>query len=90
MKERKHIYFYGRVQGVGFRWKAMQAAKYMGLTGWVRNMDNGNVEMEIQGMEERMDQLFQELYSDRFIRIEKMEVIRLPLIEEETDFRVRG
>ncbi|MFR7945134.1 acylphosphatase [Sellimonas intestinalis] len=46
---RKHVYFYGRVQGVGFRWRAVQTAKDLHLTGWVRNMYNGNVEMEVQG-----------------------------------------
>lgn len=87
---RKHIYFYGRVQGVGFRWRAMQAAKDLQLTGWVRNMYNGNVEMEVQGNDLMIERLFQELNSDRFIRIEKTEILQIPTVEGECEFCVRG
>mgnify|MGYP005770068141 CR=1 FL=1 len=90
MEERRHIYFYGRVQGVGFRWKAMQTAKYLNLTGWVQNMYNGSVEMEVQGEKELIDRLMQELNTDRFIRIEKTEMLTLPLVDGERDFKVRG
>lgn len=50
-KIRKHIYFYGRVQGVGFRYYAVQKANQLGLTGWVRNLSDGSVEMEVEGQE---------------------------------------
>ena len=39
----------GRVQGVGFRYFAYHTANRLGLTGWVRNRDDGNVEIEVQG-----------------------------------------
>ncbi len=35
----------GRVQGVGFRWNVCQAAASLSLTGWVRNVGNGDVEL---------------------------------------------
>lgn len=35
---RKHIIFYGRVQGVGFRYHAKYGADMLGLSGWVRNL----------------------------------------------------
>lgn len=41
----------GRVQGVGFRFFVQQNAVELGLTGWVRNMDDGSVTMEMQGQE---------------------------------------
>jgi acylphosphatase len=39
----------GRVQGVGFRFFARDAARREGLTGWVRNLEDGGVEIEAQG-----------------------------------------
>ena len=93
---RKHVYFYGRVQGVGFRWRAVQTAKDLHLTGWVRNMYNGNVEMEVQGLEHRVDLFLQELSSDRpggngFIRIDRLDISDIPSVNaaKETRFRAR-
>ena len=46
--------FYGQVQGVGFRYRAVSAAEAYGCTGWVRNDWNGTVTMEIQGPAEEI------------------------------------
>ena len=45
---RRHYLFYGRVQGVGFRFTTYQKAKNLGLTGWVCNLSDGSVEACIQ------------------------------------------
>ncbi len=47
----------GMVQGVGFRWFIKQKATKFGLNGTVRNMANGNVEIEVEGEEERVNAL---------------------------------
>lgn len=44
----------GRVQGVGFRFFARDAAAREGLCGWVRNMDDGSVEIEAEGDSEAL------------------------------------
>ena len=86
---RKHIYFEGRVQGVGFRYKAMFLARELSLTGWVENLWDGRVEMEVQGDPGSIDRMLQRLSEDRFISIEKMEQEVIPEAEERR-FRVRG
>ncbi|WP_159520970.1 acylphosphatase [Sunxiuqinia indica] len=50
-KVAKHIIVSGRVQGVGFRYFVNQKAKECQLTGWVKNLPNGTVEIELEGDE---------------------------------------
>ncbi|MGA2725220.1 MAG: acylphosphatase [Bryobacteraceae bacterium] len=47
----------GRVQGVGFRYFAQRAAAELGLTGYVRNLDDGRVEVYAAGSEEKLSQM---------------------------------
>ena len=44
---RKHFFFKGRVQGVGFRYRAQNAASLYSVTGWVKNLYDGSVEMAV-------------------------------------------
>ena len=66
---RKHIVFYGRVQGVGFRYTAKYLAQSMELTGWVQNEWDGTVTMEVQGRETLINKLLVGLNSNRFARV---------------------
>ena len=66
----RHITFSGRVQGVGFRFTARRAAERRQLTGYVRNMSNGSVEMLAQGRAEEVDDCIQDIkeYFSGYIR----------------------
>lgn len=90
IKIRKHFYFSGAVQGVGFRYRARYAAESLGLTGWVRNLPDGRVEMEAQGNGAAIERLISELENSRFIRIEDVEEQELACSEEECRFRITG
>ena len=84
---RKHIQFQGWVQGVGFRYRACQAAEMYGCTGWVRNEWDGSVTMEIQGDEKAIDQVIVAIQRGTYVQISNMDVKTLPLKEEERGFR---
>ena len=75
---RRHFILSGRVQGVGFRWRASQIGEMLGLTGLVRNLEDGSVEMEAEGPEEDIDRLLQMLQNDRYIDITGMRARTVP------------
>jgi acylphosphatase len=52
-----HAVIHGRVQGVGFRYAACQEGLRLGLTGWVRNLYDGTVELAASGQRTLLDQL---------------------------------
>lgn len=44
-----HLIISGQVQGVGFRWGCYQLAQQIGISGFVKNLPNGQVYLEVQG-----------------------------------------
>jgi acylphosphatase len=57
MKKRAYISVSGRVQGVGFRYSIQREAKKLNITGFARNVSNGDVEIIAEGEEENLKQL---------------------------------
>ncbi|MBN2009930.1 acylphosphatase [candidate division KSB1 bacterium] len=59
MNKAAHITVTGIVQGVGFRWFVERGAKKLGLCGYVKNVPNGNVEIDVEGDEGLIIELIQ-------------------------------
>ncbi|MCI8661885.1 MAG: acylphosphatase [Hungatella sp.] len=87
MEVRRHIYFSGTVQGVGFRYRSSYLAQSRNLTGWVKNLYDNRVEMEVQGEERNIEKFLADLQKQRFISIENMEMAEIPCVKE-AGFRV--
>jgi acylphosphatase len=85
---RKHIKFYGRVQGVGFRYRAEKSASIYGIKGWIRNNDDGTVEMEAQGERENIMNMMDLIKQGNFIEIEYTEERNIPLKDDEYGFNI--
>ncbi len=80
----------GRVQGVGFRMFVQQHARELHLTGWVANMEDGSVDMELQGEEaaiEKLDKIIRA--GNYFIRVKSFSLEEIPVIPGENDFKIR-
>jgi len=58
-KHRVHIFVSGRVQGVFFRDFTYRKANELGLTGWVRNTNDGKVEIIAEGDSNKLNQLIE-------------------------------
>ena len=87
---RRHFLIEGRVQGVGFRhWTAAKAQK-LEVSGSVRNLAGGSVEVQAQGREDSLD-LFEEWLrkGPSSARIVRVTVIDRPVEESEVAFHIR-
>ena len=71
MPDRLHVYFSGHVQGVGFRYSVKQLSLEFDVTGWVKNLPDGRVELLAEGERNELE-TFQAAIPDaglrRFIR----------------------
>ncbi len=88
-----HFLIRGRVQGVGFRWFVHREAAELGLRGWVRNTDSGEVEVVAAGEAETLADLRSELHKgSRGSRVDA--VIEHELAESEGEslgaFQIEG
>jgi acylphosphatase len=84
----KHIIFTGQVQGVGFRFTAFNMANRHQLTGFVRNLPDGTVEMLIQGSSQAIDDCIRDIkeYFSGYIRETKIKEI--PSNSQYKDFEI--
>lgn len=85
---RYHMIFSGKVQYVGFRLEIEQLALRLQLTGWIKNLENGNVEMEIQGMDNKIEFLMNFMKSLKRIKIKKVEKDIVTVLIREQGFRI--
>ena len=89
---RKHIIAHGRVQGVGFRYICASFAANYHVTGWVRNLYDGTVEIEVQGAEHRVNLFIEDVKrGNRFARVEHLDIWDMEPLRalEEKGFRVK-
>ena len=84
----KIFIFSGRVQGVGFRFTALNVANQYHLTGYVRNIANGSVEMLVQGPAETIDTCVHDILDSFAGYILQTDVKEAPFDRKLTDFRI--
>lgn len=84
-----HIIVTGLVQGVGFRWFVEREARKLGLTGYVRNLYTGEVEVVVEGNREMIEELIDVLrVGNRASRVVDVRVTWQKFENKYHDFRI--
>lgn len=79
----------GLVQGVGFRYFVQNAALNNSVTGWVKNMNDGTVEMELQGLEANVHHLIAVIKKgNMFCRVDRFTMEELKVNLHESGFHI--
>ena len=80
----------GRVQGVGFRVFVQQHALELDITGWIKNMTDGTVTMELQGSQAAIDKLAAVINEGNyFIKVQSFGLETREVIPDEKRFEIR-
>lgn len=91
MLRAKHYLVRGRVQGVGYRYFAMDAAERRGIQGYVRNLYGGEVEVHAEAEEEALELFKQELErGPRMSRVTEVVESDVPVSGLYASFLMRG
>ena len=79
-----HIKVYGMVQGVFFRSQAKAVADDLGLTGWIRNDDDGSVETVAEGPREKLKEF--EVWCENGPPFAKVKEVKVDWSKQQEDF----
>ena len=89
MVKRIHIFYHGQVQGVGFHSTAERIALDLKLTGWVKNLTDGRVEVALEGEEEGIKIFLNNIRDVMRIHIQKEDVQWEPASGKFKTFEIR-
>jgi len=86
----RHVFFEGRVQGVGFRWTVKNLARGYEVTGWVKNLADGRVEMQVSGETDEVDSFLEAIEeSELKAHIKKVDTHVIPPPRDFRGFEIR-
>ena len=90
MKASAHIIVKGLVQGVSFRWFVQKEANSLELAGYVRNLFNGDVEVEVEGEKVLIEELIKMLkIGNRFSNVTDVQVSWKDFEAKFNSFKIR-
>jgi acylphosphatase len=86
----KRVIFEGRVQGVGFRYATKEIACGFEVCGWVKNLADGSVEMQVMGEDEEVEEFLKHITEESPIshHIKNLIVENIPPLENVAGFRI--
>jgi acylphosphatase len=87
--QQRHVFYSGHVQGVGFRYVVQNIARGLDVTGFVKNLSDGRVELLAEGPPAELDNLLEEIAARLGPNIRKVQTVSGPATQQFVDFRIR-
>lgn len=86
----KRVIFEGRVQGVGFRYATKEIAFGFDVCGWVKNLPDGTVEMQVMGEDEEVEEFLKHITEESPIshHIKNLTAEDIPPLENVAGFKI--
>lgn len=86
----KQVIFEGRVQGVGFRYTVKDLSRGFEVCGWVKNLTDGSVELQVMGVKEEVESFIKEIAEESSVahHIKNLTAAKIPLLENCAGFRI--
>jgi acylphosphatase len=88
-RQRREVYFSGRVQGVGFRYTARDIAARYDVSGFVKNLADGRVLLVVEGLPATVDQFIRAIHDEMHRFIHSVHNTASPATNEFTGFAIR-
>lgn len=86
----KQVIFEGHVQGVGFRYTVKDLARGFEVCGWVKNLSDGSVELQVMGEPDEVESFIKEIAEESNVahHIKNLIARKIPLLENCRGFRI--
>lgn len=89
MEKQVHVYYRGRVQGVGFRFTTENIADKLNIKGWVKNLPDGRVEVVAEAEEDQLKDFLSKINQYFSLYIQDVDIHWLMAAGEFKDFGIR-
>lgn len=85
---RREVFYSGRVQGVGFRWTVRHIAQSHAVTGFVKNLEDGRVQLVVEGATAELDRLLAAISERMGEKIKAISVVESPTTGQFREFEI--
>lgn len=87
----RQVFYEGHVQGVGFRWTVKRIATGFDVTGWVRNLEDGRVELQVTGAETEVNDFLKAVMESELKgHVRRVESAPIDPLTDVKGFEIRG
>ena len=86
----KCVIFEGRVQGVGFRYTIKELSRGFDVCGWVKNLPDGSVELQVMGESDEVESFIKEIAEESSIahHIKNLTAVKIPPLDNCSGFKI--